>query len=154
MQTKNKTGLKKSPFIWVFLAALLIPCAAQADAPRITKPEKNAHKDVDPLKAMVSLPDVPEYTGQVQFLYGYSYESPRGPCYIMKMRAKEEPKQVIDWYAHTLNSYKWRVTFMDETSVTATKDGNNCAIWANDIASHKNGNRSEIAINYMKVAKH
>lgn len=60
------------------------------------------------LKAPISVPDVPNYTGQTLFVAGLMYPNKKGgPTVSMHYRVRETPEQVIEWYEEALKAYKW-----------------------------------------------
>lgn len=60
------------------------------------------------LKQPISIPDVPQYSGQAQFVSGLMYPNkPGGPTVSMQYRAREAPDTVIAWYEEALKAYKW-----------------------------------------------
>lgn len=60
------------------------------------------------LKTPITLPDVPQYSGQAQFISGLMYPNkPGGPTVSLQYRAREAPDTVIAWYEEALKAYKW-----------------------------------------------
>ncbi len=60
------------------------------------------------LKAPISVPEVPNYTGQTSFVGGLMYPNKKGgPTVSMHFRVRETPDQVIEWYEEALKAYKW-----------------------------------------------
>lgn len=60
------------------------------------------------LKTPISLPDIPQYSGQAQFVSGLMYPNkPGGPTVSLQYRAREAPDTVITWYEEALKAYKW-----------------------------------------------
>jgi len=60
------------------------------------------------LKAPISIPEVPSYTGQTTFVGGLMYPNKKGgPTVSMHYRVRETPDQVIEWYEEALKAYKW-----------------------------------------------
>lgn len=62
------------------------------------------------LKRYEQLPDVPQYTGQAEFIQGVLYPSARGGKSISySLAARENRELVIRWYQDALKMYKWNM---------------------------------------------
>ncbi len=60
------------------------------------------------LKQPITLPDIPQYSGQAQFVSGLMYPNKiGGPTVSMQFRAREAPDTVLEWYQEALKAYKW-----------------------------------------------
>ncbi|HEY9784637.1 MAG TPA: hypothetical protein V6D17_04480 [Candidatus Obscuribacterales bacterium] len=73
----------------------------------------------------VSLPDLPQFTGQHKFSTGIMFpDVPGGPAYILRYSTSAKPKQIIEWYRTSLETYGWKRTSGDEYNIRATKNQN------------------------------
>ena len=113
--------------------------------------KNNPLLDANTLREAVALPDVPPYTGKLRFLFGSVHQAKQGPNYVMKFKAKEDSKEVIEWYRSTLQTYKWKLTASNAQAVQATnKDGNTISVIASDMGAKKDGERTQLEINYFQ----
>jgi hypothetical protein len=112
----------------------------------------NPELEADNLKEPIQLPDLPTFTGQkTKFILGSVHQAKQGPNYIEKFRAKEEPKQVIEWYKNTLQMYKWKISVAAAEVVQATnKDGSTICVLVSDLGNRKDGDRTAFEINYFQ----
>lgn len=108
---------------------------------------------IEPLKDKVDLPNLPNFTGHAKFIMGTVHPSDKGPSYVMHFATKEDHKLVLDWYKNTLNMYGWKITFADGQVVTAQLKNANCAVSVNDCTGRRDGNNSEIEIDYSQRNK-
>lgn len=108
---------------------------------------------IEPMKDKVDLPNLPEFTGHAKFIMGTMHPTDKGPSYVMHFSAKEDHKLVLDWYKNTLNMYGWKITFADGQVVTAENKNANCAVSVNDCTGRRDGNNSEIEIDYSQRNK-
>jgi len=73
---------------------------------------------------------------------------------VMKFHAKEDAKLVIDWYRNTLQMYKWSIKPSDAQSVQASnKDGSRIFVLVNDLGAPKDGERTQVEINYFQQSR-
>ena len=78
------------------------------------------------VKKYEQLPDLPQYSGQAEFVSGIiSPEARGGSAITYEILARENQQMIIYWYRETLKMYKWN-TCSDQgaTSVSASKGGN------------------------------
>jgi hypothetical protein len=104
------------------------------------------------LKAPVSLPELPTYTGQQpRFGGGLIYpDKEGGPSIGMRFSLKEDPDTVSGWYREVLKSYKWTImpSSNRDLNITAISNkGSTCTITIN--ASAQAGYRTNLNINYQ-----
>jgi len=136
-------------FAFMFCSSDLV---ANAQSNSKKRPERESNGGLaEYLKDKVSLPNLPEFTGKAKFTGGIARKSDYGQSYVLRFDAKEDPKLVLDWYKNTLNMYKWKITFADDTTCLAKLDGTTCAIAVNSTVGRKTGNQSEIEINYFQA---
>jgi hypothetical protein len=108
---------------------------------------------IEPMKEKVDLPNLPEFTGHAKFTMGTMHPTDKGPSYVMHFAAKEDHKLILDWYKNTLHMYGWRITFADGQVVTAENKNANCAVSVNDCTGRRDGNNSDIEIDYAQRNK-
>jgi hypothetical protein len=111
------------------ISLLSLPTQAQYKAPQKKPETPPLAAPPDEMKGKVSLPDIPDYTGQPKFVNGFSYHVPKqGPSYVMTFNVKEDRPTVIEWWKNTLKTYRWNIISAERDAVTATKEGNMCVI--------------------------
>jgi hypothetical protein len=89
-----------------------------------------------PLKNMVLLPDLPEYTGRAKLLSGTQSGGTQDvdQCITLVYQAKEDSATIINWYRNVLGMYKWDVGSSTARAVMATypNTGNSCSIYCDN----------------------
>lgn len=107
----------------VILLCPLPAIAGQAQA-QATTPLKSKQRPVCSDKvlacaataAALAVPGLPNYPGQVKFLMGTRSPNTNGGAYIaLHYSAKEEQKDIIDWYLQAARNYKWNIDRRDGT---------------------------------------
>jgi len=123
----TKPAIVKQTFcIIASLAALVSMANTQALAQYNQQKNQSIASPPESLKEKVSLPDIPDYTGQPKFISGFTYHVPKqGPSYVMTFNVKEDRNTVFEWWKNTLQMYKWNMLHSGNGAMTATnKDGN------------------------------
>lgn len=81
------------------------------------QPKEYQSKNMD---REVSLPNVPNYTGEQKFISGMEYPNhENGAGYYMVMNTANTPEQVKEWWLNALRMHRWKVTFSDKSSIKA-----------------------------------
>jgi len=160
MNLERLNGLGKA--FLVSMAVLTGASIAHAEDKKLpVPPDRNKYQsrsnpllEATNLREAVQLPDVPEFTGKLRFILGSVHQAKTGPNYLMKFHTKEDAKTVIDWYRNTLQMYKWKIMSSDHMTVQASnKDGSTIFVLANELGAPKNGERTQLEINYFQASR-
>jgi hypothetical protein len=114
-------------------AAISASAADQAKQVRVNKP---AQKPVDLMTAYQKIqspqgfPDLPVFPGKITFIGGYYMPEQNGISMCqMRYLAKEEPKDVIDFYKDAIEGNGWKVLQCISNHLTARhSNGHMCSV--------------------------
>lgn len=118
--------------------------------PNLGKFPSQAKMEAEDINSKVTLPNLPDFTGQVKFIAGVTHHAIKGQHFIQHFSTKEDAKLVLDWYLNTLNMYKWKIEFNDKQSINAKLPNATCSIYVNDTSKLKTGYKSDVEINYFQ----
>jgi hypothetical protein len=119
--------------VYLLVVALLSGTCLGAGAQDKDKPPPSKRLSVKPLasetlKHQFDTPEVPEYSGNHHFLFGTLHRSDRGASYTMDFASKDQPANVLEWYKSSFSSYKWKIRYSNNDTISAGKDGNICTV--------------------------
>lgn len=126
--------------------------ASSASSPRSVDGTANVHVESEfkckEVKKYEALPDMPQYSGQTEFLHGIISPGARGGAAITYELAVRENKDiVVYWFREALKTYKW-VACGDQVAnaISASKGGNYVQIVVSN--SGRSSHPTQIMISY------
>lgn len=152
----NSRTLKRTlvGLIFCFLGLQLCP---NAEAGNNQCPYKKTDTEVasefktQSLSRYEQLPDVPQYSGQTQFLNGVLSPNARGGVQITYNLAARESKQaVIQWYQEALKMYRWELVQVNSSTLSVRKGGNFLNVMV--APANRAGMQSDIMLSFRTTA--
>lgn len=133
---------------WLTTSPSLAQNLANNQAAWSSNAQKPQGADIQSLKDIPELPQLPGYSGKPKFLRGYTQSTSKGwTAHQIIFLAKEEAPEVKDWYDNALSMYQWRILRSSINTITANhKDGHMCTLVFNPTSQP--GYRTQISVFY------
>jgi hypothetical protein len=117
----------------------------------LVKQHQKNDANIQAMKSMPVLQDLPAYTGKYKFQRGHVQQTESGHVvYQVNLLAKENPDEVKKWYQAALDMWQWKTTHSSPQAITALhKDNHTCTIIINPAVEP--GYATDIGIYYNQA---